>query len=328
MPHCHIYLQHKQEGRDAIEYIHKLHIGLGLFFLIVLLVNAPIIGQCRSQYLAEYKNPRFNNENLNYCFYYQETNVSCIPASVKMVLSYLGVYPIPNQSELAIEMHTDLNHTTKWSNIHMPFEKRGFNNCLAQTFTNFNDALSNLKERVSNNFPVIVETWYDGNAKEKGTVTHARVITGFNSTGVFFHDPWYGLPYKGRVFLNNLLFSSLWKTGSGYWAFIIEHEPKFDISIRLIDLLGLPISHVNVTLTYEVELTSITNSEGIAEFLDLPLNDYKLFVRWRIETIEDYFTLSDNTTHNYSFFFSDSVILVIIAVVAVFLVIIAYTTRD
>jgi hypothetical protein len=141
-------------------------------------------------------------------------------------------------------------------------------------------------------------------------------------------DPWYNPPYKGPgVFINNSLFSSLWKTDIGYWAFIIEHEPKFNISIRVTDVLGLPIANAEVTLTSEVELIRVTDLDGIAEFSDLSLNEYKLSVGWRIETIEDYVTLSNNTTRYYSFFFSDPVILVIIAI-AIVLIIIAYARRD
>jgi len=43
-----------------------------------------------------------------------------------------------------------------------------------------------------------VKTWYDDEEKAEGKVTHARVITGYNSTGIFFHDPWDG----PNIFLN------------------------------------------------------------------------------------------------------------------------------
>ena len=59
-----------------------------------------------------------------------------------------------------------------------------------------------------------VKTWYDDEEKAEGKVTHARAITGYNSTGIFFHDPWDG----PNIFWNYSPFSTLWDTDSEYWG--------------------------------------------------------------------------------------------------------------
>jgi hypothetical protein len=69
------------------------------------------------------------------------------------------------------------------------------------------------------NFPVIVDTWYDQAHKQSGKMTHARVVTGYNETGIFYHDPFDG-PNR---YMGNVKFADLWSTDKGFWAFIIEN---------------------------------------------------------------------------------------------------------
>ena len=166
------------------------------------------------------------------CFFPQETSNSCVPASIQMVLRYLDYSPLPNQTQLATEMHTDIKHTTEWRFTYIPFKNRSFSEYYNQSLSSyFSIALSHLKGNISQNFPAIVKTWYDEQAKAEGKVTHARVVTGYNSTGIFLHDPWD----EPNEFLNYSTFSSLWKTNSGYWAFIVKQEPKFDLIVEVKD---------------------------------------------------------------------------------------------
>lgn len=180
-------------------------------------------------------NVRFWDAETGECFFYQETTNSCVSASIRMVLRYLDYSPLPNQTQLATEMHTDIDHTTQWKYVCIPFENRGFSEHISQALSqDFDEALSYLKGNLTHNFPIIINSWYDESAKSKGSVTHARVVTGYNSTGVFFHDPWSG----PNEFLNYTEFSNLWKTDSGFWAFIVRSEPKFNLVIEVKDVLG------------------------------------------------------------------------------------------
>ena len=263
-----------------------------------------------------YRNMRFWDVEVSRCFSYQETSNSCVSASIEMVLKYLDLLPLPNQSQLAIEMHTDINHTTQWRYTNIPFEKRGFSKYYNQSLSNdFGIALSYLKGNVSQNFPAIIKTWYDEQAKAKAKVTHARVVTGYNSTGIFVHDPWDG----PNEFLNYSTFSSLWND-AGYWAFIVKQEPKFDLIVEVKDWFGNPIPEVEFILRGEINQTEVTNSDGNAKFSNLTIANYILSYDWRFQSEEDSITLTKPTKISYKVFLSNEAILGI--TIAVFLVII------
>jgi len=236
-----------------------------------------------------------------------------------MVLMYLDFSPVPSQMELASEMHTDINHTTEWRYAHIPFENRGFSHYYDQSLSeDFNTALTNLKGDVSQNLPVIMHGWYDQKAKNNGTMTHARVITGYNSTGVFFHDPWSG-PNR---FLNNSDLCSLWKTDLGYWALIIKSQPTFDLTVEIKDILGLPVSGIEVTLWNGLNHTKLTGANGTVSFYRLSVSERVLRYRWRFESNEDQVTITKPTTECYLIVFSDrSIVALTIAAMIVTLLI-------
>ena len=138
-----------------------------------------------------------------------------------MVLRSYDFSPLPTQTELAIEMKTDLNHTTEWKYTYVPFNNRSYTEYINQSLSlNVDWALLYLKRNVTRNFTAIVITWYDQNFKDARNVTHGRVITGYNETGIFFHDPIDG-PNR---YLHNSDFANLWDTDYGYWALIVEKE--------------------------------------------------------------------------------------------------------
>lgn len=217
------------------------------------------------------------------CYFNQVTTNSCVPASVQIVLRYLDISPLPDQTQLAAEMNTDINHTTEWRYVYIPFKERGFSKYYNQPLsTEFNRALANLKGNVSQNFPAILKIWYDELAKSEGKVTHAVVVTGYNSTGIFVHDPWY----QPNRFLNYSVFSSLWETDSEYWAFIVESEPMFDLIVEAQDFFGNMISGVQFTLSGENNQTSVTDLNGIARFSNLTIGNYILSYQWRFQSSE------------------------------------------
>jgi len=195
-----------------------------LAILPILLLSVVLFAKsayANGDYPQTYKIPNFWDEGKEYCFAFQLTNVSCVPASVQMVLASYNVAPLPTQEELGIEMKTDLNHTTEWNFIYVPFDRRNFTEYINQSLSQDADqALANLKGNVSMNFPVIVDTWYDTTFKQNGNMTHARVITGYNETGIFYHDPSDG-PNR---YMGNVKFAELWSTDKGFWAFIVEKE--------------------------------------------------------------------------------------------------------
>jgi hypothetical protein len=172
------------------------------------------------EYPQTYKTPSFWDEGRKYCFASQESNVSCVEASIQMVLESYNVTPLPTQEDIATEMQTDPNHTTEWDFTYIPFDRRNFTEYINQSLSQDADqALAYLKGNVSMSFPVIVDTWYDQAHKDSRNMTHARVVTGYNETGIFYHDPIDG-PNR---YMGNVKFAELWSTDEGFWAFIVEN---------------------------------------------------------------------------------------------------------
>jgi hypothetical protein len=221
-----------------------------------------------------------------------------------MVLDYFGYYPLPNQTQLAFEMNTDINSTTQWRYASIPFEKRGFRRFLNQSLSSdFNVAFCLLKEELCQNYPAIVSTWYDEQAKDEGKVTHARVISGYNSTGIFFHDPWSG----PSQFMENPVFADMWKTDLGYWAFIVEEKPWFELTVQVTDWFGNPIPHVSLVLQGPVKDTMSTDLSGTAKF-NLTMADYALAYDWRFQSEKINITLTKSESIKFRPFLSDQVI--------------------
>jgi hypothetical protein len=255
--------------------------------------------------LNSYLNLRFWDIEIGECFFRQETSNSCVSASIQMVLKYFDFSPLPNQTQLAEEMYADINRTVEWQYAYIPFKNRGFFEYYNQSLSNdFNDALNNLKGNVSQNFPVIINTWYDENLKSQGKITHARVVTGYNLTGIFFHDPWDG-PNR---FLNYSVFSSLWRTNLGYWAFIVKREPKFDLVVEVRDYFSTPIRGVTLILKGKIDRIEITNLNGTAKFSNLTIANYVLSYDWRFQSQKCDITLTKTKNVSFSLFLSDQTI--------------------
>jgi len=290
-----------------------------ILFIQVLSLSPFAIAQDTDSIPDSYRNMRFWDVELDRCFFDQITSTSCIPASIQMVLRYLDFSPLPNQTQLATEMHTVIEHTTEWRFTYVPFKNRGFSEYSQQSLSNdFNVALSRLKGNTSQNFPAIVRTWYDEQAKAKGEMTHARVVTGYNSTGIFFHDPWD----EPNEFLNYSTFSSLWKTNSGYWAFIVKQEPKFDLNVEVTDWFGNPVPEVEFILRGEINQTEVTDLKGTAKFSNFTIANYVLSYSWRFQSEEDNITLTKTVRVSYRVFFSNPTILGIAIIVSLVIVVV------
>lgn len=256
---------------------------------------------------------------MNRCYFWQKTENSCVSASIQMILAYLDFSPLPSQTHLATEMHTDINHTTKWRYTYIPFKNRSFSEYYNHSLSNdFNIALSHLRGNISQNFPAMIKIWYDEQSKAEGKITHAGVITGYNSTGIFFHDPWH----RPNRFLNYSAFSSLWETDSGYWAFIVKQEPKFDLIVEAKDWFGTPIPEVRFILRGETNRTEVTDLNGTARFSNLTMANYVLTYDWRFQSQEYNITLTKTAKVSYSLFLSDQTIFKIIIIAFLVIVVI------
>lgn len=296
---------------------------LSVALLLLLSAFGIVHSQAMNPDSETYLNMRFWDAETGECFRLQETTNSCVSASVQMVLQYLDYSPLPNQTQLATEMHTDINHTTQWKYVYIPFKDRDFSEYINQSLSqDFNQALSYLKGNLTQNFPIIINTWFDEEAKSNGSVTHARVVTGYNSTGIFFHDPWS----EPNEFLNYSEFSNLWQTDSGFWAFVVKSQPKFDITIEVKDWLGNPVQGIPLLLK-EANLTQITNSSGVAQFSSLPIANYTVSYDWRLRSEARNISLTYTKKIDFQVYLSNPTILLVAIVAALVVAVMAIKIR-
>lgn len=108
--------------------------------------------------------------------------------------------------------------------------------------------LTQLKDYVDMDKPLILLMWYSG----YHYYGHFRVVTGYNETHVFLHDPWnkplwngtYGGP---NIAFNYTTFLDLWSY-SGFWALYVSPW-KIDASMPRYIKPDAPFQ-VNFTITY------------------------------------------------------------------------------
>ena len=154
----------------------------------------------------------------NVPYHVQLTAYNCGPAASEMVMDYYGpdidqedVADVANCTAANGSHATDVRRSGHFSSnsssIQNPWlngyheRKLGYG-ALTAWWSNpdtsdpdYPDRYNDLKEIISQDFPVLVLTWYD-TSHSSG---HFRVVKGYNdNTNVFIvHDPWYSPPYQG-----------------------------------------------------------------------------------------------------------------------------------
>lgn len=187
-----------------------------------------------------YQIPKFWDKRINYVYFGQVTNNACGPASVQMVLGFFNVTPLPNQETLASEMNTTVSDYTYTSYVSKPFTNRNIGIVFDGNLSNnFSDALLQLEGNLSLNRPVILLMWYD----PSNVTGHYRVVTGYNQTGLFFHDPVDG-PNK---FFDNVLVEKLW-TKYDHWTLILESGEPYTPQLDENSILPIVFSCIIIVL--------------------------------------------------------------------------------
>jgi len=172
-------------------------------------------------------------------FYYQNTYYYCGPACLQMVFNYYGENI--SQSEIAAvartigdpwyETYTDeLRRAGQFSNLSTSMGKELPYNITGYTMRKLGYAafesqgmnLTTMETLVNQGKPLILLMWYSGNHSSG----HFRVVTGYNQTHVFVHDPWnkplWGGTYGGPdLAFNNAYFLDLWSY-FGNWALYVS----------------------------------------------------------------------------------------------------------
>ena len=156
------------------------------------------------------------------CYHVQEAQHYCGPASVQMVLDWLGVQPLPTQTELAAELGASVSGPTVVDTMPLPFQSRGLSVEERQGLS-----VGELKESIANDHPVIILMYLD-NGSMYG---HYVVVVGYNEGGVLVHDPYstsYGSVNRGvgaNVFISDNLLATLWSYSPGQWGLVIKSSP-------------------------------------------------------------------------------------------------------
>lgn len=224
-------------------------------------------------------------------FHYQDIDYYCGPACLEMVFDYYGEDII--QFEIADVARTigepvystftdELRRAAHFSNISTSMGNEMPENITGYTLRKLGYAafeahdmnLMHLKTYIDQDKPLILLMWYS----EFHKYGHYRVVTGYNETHVFLHDPWawarrYGGP---NIALNYTLFSDLWSYYGNWTLFTspwiisisaptyIKPETPFQINFTIAypkplqnALSNYPASQCNATLTLPKNLSLV-----------------------------------------------------------------------
>jgi hypothetical protein len=210
-------------------------------------------------------------------FHYQSIEYYCGPACLEMVFDYYG--EDINQSEIADVARTlgdpiystftdELRRAAHFSNI----STSGGGEILDKNITGYtlrklgyaasedhDMDLAQLKSYIDEDKPLILLMWYSGSHVS----THYRVVTGYNETHVFLHDPWNNVTWGGRYGGPNLVFNytyflDLWSYEYyPYWAL---YTSPWEISV------SAP-THINPEKPFQISAT-IAYPQSLPNALD------------------------------------------------------------
>ncbi len=198
-------------------------------------------------------------------FYYQEKDYYCGPAALQMVFNYYG----ENVSQLEIAdvartigepvsstFHDELRRAGHFSNgstsmgDEMPENITGYTSRRLgyAAFEAYSMNLTTAKSLTDQRKPLILLMWYSSNH----VLAHFRVVTGYNETHVFLHDPWnkplWGGAYGGpNTAFNNSEFLDLWSYYNN-WALYVSPW-TLNISAPAYVKSGTPFQ-INFTVAY------------------------------------------------------------------------------
>lgn len=172
-------------------------------------------------------------------FYYQDEDYYCGPACLQMVFNYYGENI--SQYEIAAVARSigdpvyatftdELRRAGQFSNIstsmgsELPLNITGYTlrNLGYASFESQGMNLTTLEAYIDEGRPLILLMWYSYHHVS----THFRVVTGYNQTHVFLHDPWnkpaWGGTYGGPdIAFNNSEFLDLWSYDDN-WALYVS----------------------------------------------------------------------------------------------------------
>ncbi len=191
--------------------------------------------------------------NMEVPFYYQDSSFYCGEASLEMVFDYWG--PDIGQDDIGDVAdavsglgtnRTNMIRASHFSSISTAIQNPAINGYSERPlgycgnyqrwslYSHFITRYEDLKNLISNDYPVLVLTWYSAGH----TAGHYRVVKGYDDDlDVFIvHDPWYTPPYSGPdVHFNQaFLVDDLWLLGDRWGLF----SASWHVDIEVDSLVG------------------------------------------------------------------------------------------
>jgi hypothetical protein len=164
-------------------------------------------------------------------FYYQENSYYCGPAALQMVFDFWG--ELVSQNEIADVARTvpyvtytdELRRAAHFSILSNSTGSEMIGSIKGYSVRKLGYAayeisgltLEGLKRLITEDYPLILlMRWIPGL-----TYGHYRVVTGYNTTHIFLHDPWLGSGGGPNTAMNYTFFLDMWAY-SGYWALFVS----------------------------------------------------------------------------------------------------------
>lgn len=153
---------------------------------------------------------------LKFPFFYQHSESTCGPASLKMVFDFFGLKF--REKELARKAQT-LKSGTKHASLIETARKNGF-----YCYIHDKSSINHIKHFIDVGLPVIVNY-----IEPSGNEGHYAVVIGYGRNKIILNDPWNGKKFK----MSYKDFKERWhdshKNHSYYgWLMVLSNE-KFDI---------------------------------------------------------------------------------------------------
>lgn len=117
-------------------------------------------------------------------FYKQDMDYTCGPASLQMVLSFLGDFK--SEKSLSEEAHTDRDVGTKHNAMIETARREGF-----YCYVNNDSSWNEIKSFLTEGLPVIIHF-----TEPQGEEGHYAVVVGFEKGEIILNDPWNGKNFK------------------------------------------------------------------------------------------------------------------------------------
>lgn len=144
-------------------------------------------------------------------FFKQDTDYTCGPASLQMVLAFFG--DRLSERDLGLRLQTEPEKGTRHGPLISVAQEEGF-----QCYVNANSSLDEIRHFLRRGLPVIID--YSDSDPFDG---HYSVVVAYNHPYVVLNDPWNGRHYK----LHHRHFSAQWKdqiTSSERWMMVLSRE--------------------------------------------------------------------------------------------------------